>query len=557
MDELAARGARNLGHGEDEQTRRFVWRALDTILSRKVPLGFDESGYIAGDPFPYFWRLDGADIAAGIARVHPKEAAGVITYFLRESQWENGLVPQILFPADENGVLRRGAYFPNPEHWMTQEQTRHIVGETSGILQLPFFQTASLEVAECLSRDYGPGKAKEFLTQVYDNLKKDLDFLHTLRDPEGVGLPSIFHPWAGNMDNSGRFIPLLTRISWESIPSHVKETVNLYRVDDKNTARLGHEEIIQANEEVLTMAHKSNEELVRGRAISQEQASTLPETLNDKFLRLLSLKTVRGIPLVDKEKAKGRPSVDFYYKAYHLVTQMAGLGWDQKKIYGVVDFNVKDVAFCSMYAKANEDMAEIAKTLGRAQDTQDFKTRARQTRKAMNKYMWNGRMYCDLDVTGGIKIRDMSDEMLNNIRITEPTTAALFPLYGRVPDAPRAKKVLTWSRTKGFWTEYPLTSTSPMSMHFDPGRYWRGPSWPGINIFIYRGLLAYGMKEQAQLLRETTLEACRKSRMPEYYHPETGKPTGSLNFPWTASAVLQFLDENLINKLLLESSRRR
>ena len=76
---------------------------------------------------------------------------------------------------------------------------------------------------------------------------------------------------------------------------------------------------------------------------------------------------------------------------------------------------------------------------------------------------------------------------------------------------------------------------------FDPGRYWRGPTWVNTNWLVIEGLRACGEDSAAADLRARTLEVVDRSGFAEYFSALTGEGHGAAEFSWTAALVLDLL----------------
>ena len=73
---------------------------------------------------------------------------------------------------------------------------------------------------------------------------------------------------------------------------------------------------------------------------------------------------------------------------------------------------------------------------------------------------------------------------------------------------------------------------------FEPGRYWRGPSWFNTAWLIHRGLVGLGQAELADALRTEVLELAAATDFAEYVDPYTGEARGARDFSWTAALAL-------------------
>ena len=111
-----------------------------------------------------------------------------------ESQWSNGMLPQIRFVPGQTG------YSPDEEEWgVTAKISGNSKVKTSGITQPPNIAFALWEV---FNSSQNKKELLPFLKEFYPKLKQYHDFLLTERDPKKEGLASVFHPWATGSDNT-------------------------------------------------------------------------------------------------------------------------------------------------------------------------------------------------------------------------------------------------------------------------------------------------------------------------------------------------------------------
>ena len=146
--------------------------------------------------YPHQWSWDSAFIALGRswydeARAHQELRS------LFGAQWGNGKVPHIVF----NPTVAEDAYFPGPTFWESSKRSADAprVVETSGITQPPIHARAALEMHRH-ARDVEASVA--FLRWLYPRLVAEHDYLARHRDPAGIGLAVIVHPWESGLDNS-------------------------------------------------------------------------------------------------------------------------------------------------------------------------------------------------------------------------------------------------------------------------------------------------------------------------------------------------------------------
>jgi glycogen debranching enzyme len=123
------------------------------------------------------------------------------------------------------------------------------------------------------------------------------------------------------------------------------------------------------------------------------------------------------------------------------------------------------------------------------------------------------------------------------------------PLYAGVPSRERAARMVAGLETAGVPLEqgaWALTSLRPDDPRFEPTLYWRGPIWPVMNWFLYRGLVRYGYDELAARVRTALIELPRQFGFWEHYSPRNGHGHGGEDFSWTAALMLDALyDQSL------------
>ena len=133
--------------------------------------------------YPYQWNWDSAFAAMGFAQFNV-DRAWVEFETLFSGQWDNGMVPHILFHQVDEG------YFPGPEMWKS-------VGPipSSGITQPPVAATMARLVFE---RNPNVGLAR--LAPLYDKIVAWHDWFMAWRLDQGAVCTT--HPWETGRDNA-------------------------------------------------------------------------------------------------------------------------------------------------------------------------------------------------------------------------------------------------------------------------------------------------------------------------------------------------------------------
>lgn len=143
----------------------------------------DRGTYSVPSPrlYPFQWNWDSPFTALGWATFDTDRAWTEIETLL-SAQWPDGMVPQIVFHADDDG------YYPNRAAWRTGRRS-------SGISQPP---VAASAVRELLDRTGDDARARVLLPR----LEAWHRWWHASRDPDGTGLVAILHPWESGRDNN-------------------------------------------------------------------------------------------------------------------------------------------------------------------------------------------------------------------------------------------------------------------------------------------------------------------------------------------------------------------
>ncbi|MEM9496406.1 MAG: trehalase family glycosidase [Pseudomonadota bacterium] len=137
--------------------------------------------------YPFQWNWDSALTALGISFFDESRAWTELAT-LMEHQWDDGMVPHIVFHKEDEG------YFPGPDVWQTSRKV-----PTSGITQPPVAGFAARKLFErAKDTALSAAQAKELLPKI----DAWHDWFYRCRDPEGTGLVALVHPWESGRDNS-------------------------------------------------------------------------------------------------------------------------------------------------------------------------------------------------------------------------------------------------------------------------------------------------------------------------------------------------------------------
>lgn len=194
-------------------------------------------------------------------------------------------------------------------------------------------------------------------------------------------------------------------------------------------------------------------------------------------------------------------------------------------------FWVKDVAFNTYMVENMDIMSDIAKELGKEEDAKFFKEKNELIRSDMRSIMFEDGVYWN---SLGVEFD----------KIKVKTWAIFVPLVAGLYTQAEAEWIIEeyLKNSKEFASRYRVPTVSLSEESYSPLESewglawehpnWRGPVWIASNWFVYRGLKKYGFDEEAEAIKEVSLELVMREGCREYYHPETGKGMGAQSFTW-------------------------
>ena len=182
----------------------------------------DRGGYTVPTErlYPYQWNWDSAICALGWHHFDKARAWNEIRMLLK-GQWDNGMLPHIIFHQDSPD------YFPNADVWNVpetcfQEGVEH--PQTSGISQPPVLATCVRKLWEA---DKEPAIESSELKHICINILNWHRWYWSARDPENMGMVSILHPWESGMDNSPAWDKSLVSVPSTQNSSYKRQDITL------------------------------------------------------------------------------------------------------------------------------------------------------------------------------------------------------------------------------------------------------------------------------------------------------------------------------------------
>ncbi|GAA3869271.1 amylo-alpha-1,6-glucosidase [Celeribacter arenosi] len=152
--------------------------------------------------YPFQWNWDSALSALGFAHFDEARAwTEIDTLF--ENQWDDGMVPHIIFHQVDEG------YFPGPDIWGTERPV-----PTSGITQPPVAGFAVRRMYDrATDKPLATARARALLPLIHAWHQ----WFYLNRDPQGTGLVAIIHPWETGRDNSVDWDVAFQRVPTEGV----------------------------------------------------------------------------------------------------------------------------------------------------------------------------------------------------------------------------------------------------------------------------------------------------------------------------------------------------
>lgn len=185
------------------------------------------------------------------------------------------------------------------------------------------------------------------------------------------------------------------------------------------------------------------------------------------------------------------------------------------------NFWVKDVPFNVIMIRNLQAFGHIASYLGHKRGEHFATTHARLMRDAMREFMFEDGVY-------------WSTMGKDHEKIKVHTWAHFIPLFADIYSQAEAEHVImTHLRNDNtFRSPHGIRSVSKQEPSYRPDGFWRGPVWHAPQWFIYKGLRAYGYKEDAEFVRHAMHDNVVRSNFKEYFNPETGEGMGAPHFTW-------------------------
>lgn len=185
---------------EDNMNKNELMNSAHEILKMN-----DLGGYTVPTHglYPFQWNWDAAITALGWMKFD-EERAWQELHYLVKGQWENGMIPHIIFHENVD------SYFPNATVWGVEREVA-----TTAISQPPVLVSV---IKIMLEQAKDQDSAQQHIAQLMPSLIAYHQWWYNERDPENTGLVVSYHPWESGMDNSPAWDESLANVpavSWD------------------------------------------------------------------------------------------------------------------------------------------------------------------------------------------------------------------------------------------------------------------------------------------------------------------------------------------------------
>ncbi len=207
----------------------------------------------------------------------------------------------------------------------------------------------------------------------------------------------------------------------------------------------------------------------------------------------------------------------------------------------------------SMAVKEMKSLSEMAKILGKKEESLKWKRRADKMASLINKYMWD-------EETGfyyHVHKDTMNFKTPKGVSLKRKEIIGFLPLWAGIASKRQAKILIKHlTNRREFWREYGIPTLSADDPYYDPQVLsccrWNGPVWITWVYPVFRGVIDYEYSDIAEEILEKMENAMifqlkRNHRLWESYSPDFTKLKSPKNYIW----------DTLISRMIYEMRRIR
>ena len=186
-------------------------------------------------------------------------------------------------------------------------------------------------------------------------------------------------------------------------------------------------------------------------------------------------------------------------------------------------FWVRDVPFNVFLVENLRIAGSIASLLGKRDDERFCTLNAKLVEEAMRTTMFDDGLFWSTMGPAHEKIRIA-------------TWAHFAPMFAGLYTLEEAEALLQihLRNEETFRAPFGIRTVSKQESSYRPDGFWRGSVWFAPHWFVYKGLMRYGFKKEAEDIRAKSTALLERSGFREYFNPETGEGYGAHEFTWGA-----------------------
>lgn len=193
----------------------------------------DRGGFTVPSPklYPFQWNWDSCFVSIGMANYDIEAAISELQTLLR-GQWENGMIPHILFHSKSEA-----GYFPNWDFWDSSVNSGAPKDlKTSGISNPPIL---GLALEQMLDKHPDHPQVVAFVKDKLPDVIRFHEFWYAQRDPQKEGLVYMYHPWESGRDNSPLWDDALNLIDLQKtqLPTYQRRDLSVADASERPTSR--------------------------------------------------------------------------------------------------------------------------------------------------------------------------------------------------------------------------------------------------------------------------------------------------------------------------------
>ncbi len=158
------------------------------------------------------------------------------------------------------------------------------------------------------------------------------------------------------------------------------------------------------------------------------------------------------------------------------------------------------IDFAAFLANDMRCLSKIADILGKSEDAEKWNDRYQNMKDKTNEILWDedDKFYYD---------RRLCDNKFHKIK----TPASFITLFARICDNDKAAGLVEhFNNANEFATAFPLPSVSADYETYSTKDMFHGPVWMNFNYLVSRGLDEYGYTEEAEVLRQKTINTIKR-----------------------------------------------